>query len=198
MPCKNHPAVMDNLKACTRCKQNFCSDCIVEIKGQPHCADCKGEFVKDVQSGVTHGELELAGIGTRFAAIFIDGLIMLIPLFAVAFGSVFVLAPVLGTAGGIVLELVIGVLATIPYVLYEGFMLSRGGQTLGKKIMKVKVVTPEGGDISVGQAWTRAIMRSVFNLLRILGLVNYLFAFGQEKTCLHDRIAKTRVVQLSS
>ena len=46
-------------------------------------------------------------------------------------------------------------------VLYEGLMLASGGQTVGKKAMKVKVVTAEGSDITTGQAWGRAASRQI-------------------------------------
>ena len=74
-------------------------------------------------------------------------------------------------------------------------MLGSSGQTLGKKIMKIKVVNPDGSDITSGQAWGRSAMRIVFQQLSCFGiLANYLVAFGQERTTLQDRIAKTRVV----
>jgi len=197
MPCKNHPMTEEKLTKCGRCRQTFCPDCVVELKGQFYCADCKGETVKDLQSGVEHGQLELASIGARFAAVFLDGLILAIPVFGIAFVLAMVFLGSLVATGGsnIVFELVIGVIAAIPYVLYEGFMLSSRGQTLGKMALKIKVVTPEGNDITPGQAWSRTLVRALFNQLRLLGIINYLFAFGQAKTALHDRIAKTRVVK---
>ena len=85
MPCKNHPQVMTDLKSCSRCRQEFCPDCVVELKGQFYCADCKNEQVKDIQSGADATELELATIGKRFAAQLIDGLVLMIPLMVMFF-----------------------------------------------------------------------------------------------------------------
>lgn len=205
MPCKNHPLAEENLNKCERCRQSFCPDCVVELKGQFYCADCKGEAVKDMQSGVGTDGLELAGLGARFAAAFIDGLLMLIPgLLLMAVLGVGVLG--MGAAGAGALG--VGV-ATIIYlvvvlgisVAYEGLMLSSRGQTLGKMAIKIKVVTPEGHDISTGQAWGRAGVRLLFNIVGNIPfmqwayLVDILFIFGAERTCLHDKVAKTRVVK---
>jgi uncharacterized RDD family membrane protein YckC len=78
------------------------------------------------------------------------------------------------------------------WILYEGTMLSKGGQTLGKKIMKLKVVTPEGNEITKGQAYGRAAIRQLISLF--CAVIDYAPAFGQDKTCIHDMAAKTRVV----
>jgi uncharacterized RDD family membrane protein YckC len=85
--------------------------------------------------------------------------------------------------------------ASVVNLLYEGMMLQARGQTLGKMALGIKVVTPDGEDISPGQAWGRALVRVIFNALQYISLVNYLPAFfSQEKKTVHDSVAKTRVV----
>ena len=71
-------------------------------------------------------------------------------------------------------------------------MLGARGQTLGKMALKVKVVNADGSPLSSGQAWGREIIRGILGFLYI---VDYLPAFfTQQKTTLHDLVAKTRVV----
>ncbi len=85
------------------------------------------------------------------------------------------------------------------YLIYEGVMLSRDGQTLGKKLMKVRVAMLADGSSPVGSgAWTRA---AVFTLPAVLccGLwwvVDGLFGVFDKpyRQCLHDKAAKTVVV----
>jgi uncharacterized RDD family membrane protein YckC len=73
-------------------------------------------------------------------------------------------------------------------------MLQRRGQTLGKMALRIKVVTPDGGDISPGQAWGRAVLKLALGTC--MG-IDYLPAlFTRERTCLHDMIVKTRVVRV--
>lgn len=197
MPCKNHPFVEDNLTRCSRCAEAFCPDCIVEIGGQPYCLDCKTESMRDLRSGVPVHELEMASIGRRFAALLLDGLVLAVPLILL----IILVAVPLGLLGseenmGLALfsQLVLSMMLGTVYILYEGLMLASGGQTVGKKAMNLKVVTAEGNDIATSQAWTRAVSRQLLGLVPCLGLIDYLVAFGQEKTCIHDILAKTRVV----
>src|ERR1043166_3448578 len=82
------------------------------------------------------------------------------------------------------------------YIAYEALMLGARGQTLGKMAMKIKVVRPDGTAISKGQAWGRSFMRQI--LASCLSIFNYLPAFfTKERTCLHDLVANTRVVNWS-
>lgn len=197
MPCKNHPFVEDNLTRCSRCAEPFCPDCIVEIGGQPYCLNCKTESMRDLRSGVPVHDLDMASIGRRFAALMIDGLVLMIPFILL----VIVVAVPMGLMGteenmplALFAQLVLSMMLGTVYILYEGLMLASGGQTVGKKAMNLKVVTAEGNDIARSQAWTRAVSRQLLGLVPCLGLVDYLVAFGQERTCVHDIMAKTRVV----
>lgn len=203
MPCKNHPLVEDRLTRCAVCTEAFCPDCVVAIGGLPYCMDCKSEMVLDLLSGVPLQSLDLASILRRFAAIFVDGLILTLPLILI-----FILTLVPMLVSGTEIEDVEGLPAFMPIingvltllwmiliVAYEGLMLSlMKGQTLGKKMLHVKVVTAEGIPISRGQAWGRALIRQFFGLVPCLGVVDYLVAFGVERTCVHDILAKTRVI----
>lgn len=199
MPCTNHASTEGPLWQCSRCARPFCMDCIVQIGGQTYCAECKTEAMRDIRSGVSTSLLELASIGRRFAALFIDNLIVFIPMWILFFAA--------GVPLGLLtpektedqftwlligLQLVLGLGMLVVWILYEGLMLSRGGQTLGKKWLGLKVVTPEGNDITRGQAFSRAAIRQV--LYMFCFLVDYLPALGQDRTCVHDMAAKTRVV----
>jgi uncharacterized RDD family membrane protein YckC len=143
----------------------------------------------------------LATIWVRFVALFIDGLVMAIPVVGISVGLTFLfVGAAFATAQHQItffLQILIGFVAAIPFILYEGLMLSSRGQTLGKMAMGIKVVTPEGQDIGVGQAWARVLTRHVLNMISWIGiLINYLPALGKERAATHDRIAKTRVIKI--
>jgi uncharacterized RDD family membrane protein YckC len=197
MPCVNHPDVLNDLSTCTRCGKTFCADCIISLRGAVVCAGCKGEAVQDVKSGAVEGELAFAGRGARLGAAIIDNLILGIPMAIVFFLLIG------GAAFGAQGQAVVPVWFTfaqygLPLIMvtaYEGWMLSSfGGQTLGKKALGIKVVAPDGGDLTPGQAWGRGLSRVVMSLTQILGLIDSLFIFSKNRTTLHDRIVKTRVV----
>ena len=78
MICRNHVDVSEGVQPCARCGSAFCTDCVVMIHGQPYCATCKTEKLLDVQSGTDRGQLALATIGRRFAAMWIDRMIFTI------------------------------------------------------------------------------------------------------------------------
>jgi uncharacterized RDD family membrane protein YckC len=170
----------------------FCPDCLVDIGGRPYCATCKREQLLDVRSGVDRTVLQLAGIGKRFGAVFVDGLLINIPLYVLMF--VLMIGPLSqGTEPSPLLNL-IGIPFMFVNFVYEALMLQhKQGRTLGKMALKVRVVRPDGSPLSPGQAWGRSAMRM---LLGCLWIVDYIPAFfTKEKTTLHDMIAGTRVVE---
>lgn len=203
MPCKNHPLVEDRLTRCAVCTEAFCPDCIVTIGGLPYCMDCKSEMLLDLLSGVPPMTLDMASISRRFAALFVDSLILSLPLVLIVLA---VMVPMLASGKKAedfeqlfpALPLLNGALTLVwmgLIVAYEGLMLSlMKGQTLGKKMLHLRVVTADGAQITRGQAWGRALIRQLFGLVPCLSLIDYAVAFGAERTCVHDILAKTRVV----
>jgi uncharacterized RDD family membrane protein YckC len=191
MLCRNHVDVDEGVRRCARCGTPFCPDCLVEISGRPYCATCKSEQLLDVRSGVDRSQLQYATILRRFGAVFLDGLLVAIPMYALI--GVLVFLPT--SRGETVNPLfnLIGVPFAFLSLAYEGLMLQfKDGQTLGKMALKVRVVRPDGSPMSTGQVWGRVVMRTV---LGCLWIVDYIPAFfTQEKTTLHDMIAGTRVV----
>jgi uncharacterized RDD family membrane protein YckC len=196
MPCIHHLDVRENLNRCSRCRRFFCPDCLVTLQAALLCAECKTEQVKDIQSGVDRSRLQIAGFWPRFAAQLIDNMVLNVVVMPV----MVVLVVIMGTSRPsedtiLVFFFVVYALLIGGMLCYHGFFLQKKGQTLGKMALKLKVVTPEGNPISAGQAWVRVI--TWFFLSGCL--IDYIPAlFTEEKTCLHDMIAKTRVVKLSS
>jgi uncharacterized RDD family membrane protein YckC len=192
--CPNHPDVVEGLRYCSRCGQVFCSDCLVAIRGNTYCATCKAEQLLDLTSGVDQFTLDLAGIGRRFAAYLIDFMVLWIPLIVIGIAITVALAsnkefnPIWFQPAAL--------LAIVLWIVYEALMLASRGQTLGKMAMKIKVVRADGAELSSGQAWGRAFMRQV--LASCLSIFDYIPAFfTKERTCLHDLVANTRVVNWS-
>jgi uncharacterized RDD family membrane protein YckC len=190
MICRNHVDVSEGVRRCSRCGATFCGDCLVEIQGQPYCAGCKQEQLLDVRSGVDRTNLEYASISRRFAAMFVDGLITGIPVMIVIVFVVFSTASS-GQQPGPLWNLWF-VIPTLISIAYEALFLKSRGQTLGKMALKMKVVAPDGSDITGGQAWGRAVSRALLGFLYIADYIPALFT--KEKTCLHDMLARTRVI----
>jgi len=195
--CRNHAEVLDGLNVCASCGFSFCGDCLVELKGRRFCAGCKVNAVKDIQSGVDGTGLQLAGIGARFAAHLIDGFVTgaMMMVFLVIMGILIaVLRP---DRESVVLPLIVFAMYGLVFLAmfcYHGFMLQMKGQTLGKMALKIKVVTPEGGPITAGQAWIRVLV--MFLLQSCFGISYITAFFNPEKQTIHDMAARTRVVKI--
>jgi uncharacterized RDD family membrane protein YckC len=183
--CSNHPEVTSGVVACARCGGMFCPDCVVELDGQPYDAVCKDEQVRDLQSGVS--ALPFASAGARFVGAFVDGWVAIAIYFAIAIG---VSAPRGGWSA--LLFLALGTF------VYESLMVQLvNGQTLGKMAAKTRIVSADGSPVSAGQAWARAAVRHLMSLTYVLGVVDSLMVFSKDRRTLHDRIARTRVVEAS-
>jgi uncharacterized RDD family membrane protein YckC len=193
--CTNHPEVAQGVAFCVRCRRPFCSNCVVRLRGLAYCGSCKTEQVRDIQSGTVPGELELASTGRRFSALWLDSVLFLI---IGGLGGALFLPAILGrgpqdASVGWAMWALMGAFVVL-VIVYEALMLQSRGQTLGKMALGIKVVTPDGSPISPGQAWTRAVLRQVF--FSYASLINYFPALvTKQRTCIHDLIAKTRVVR---
>jgi uncharacterized RDD family membrane protein YckC len=81
---------------------------------------------------------------------------------------------------------------TLLYVAYDALMIQFRSQTLGKMAVKTKVVRIDGTPVTAGQAWVRALTRWALNYLYIVDWITIFFT--RERLCVHDMLAKTRVV----
>jgi len=89
-----------------------------------------------------------------------------------------------------------------PFVLYaipQLWMLSRGGWTIGKRLVGIRVVRTDGSKASIGRLLgLRMIPLAIGLVIPILGwfalLVDALFIFGASQRCAHDLMAGTIVV----
>jgi len=136
-----------------------------------------------------------ASIFKRFLAVLLDGLIVGIPML--------IIQVILGLSGSPVGAL----LSAIAYFLYEGLMLaSQNGQTIGKKVLSIRVISANGQALTMNQTFTRAGVKAVLSILSsikppvtsvlgILSLLDYLWPlWDANKQTWHDKAAGTYVV----
>ncbi|MFK4189312.1 RDD family protein [Streptomyces sparsogenes] len=141
--------------------------------------------------------------GQRFAARLVDTLILGV-IWTVALIATGALAyaydhPGEQDMGKVILALVITMAV---YFVYEGVMLARSGQTLGKKVLRIRVAMLSDGDVPHGQGWVRAVVYVLPGMLipllvgTLFWLVNVLWCTWDQplRQCLHDKVAKTVVV----
>jgi uncharacterized RDD family membrane protein YckC len=188
-------------------------DELVTIQGQRVCAEGKAILLDRLKAGESMpGELERPTILRRFGCIFVDGLIVGLP---------FAILNAILTRGNpnlMLLGLVTLVSAAVQ-VVYFGQMHAAGGQTLGKKAGKLRVVNLDGSPISLQTAYIRALayagpgallglteiagmgvaLMAANVIVGVYGLTDVIFALVDQnmQRALHDRIAGTRVIQLN-
>ena len=75
---------------------------------------------------------------------------------------------------------------------YAGFHASRGGATLGKMAVGIKVVRGNGERISFLRAFCRYLATIVSSLILMIGFI--MAAFTERKQALHDMMCDTLVV----
>lgn len=138
----------------------------------------------------------LASRGKRFLARIIDALLIGIPVYLLA--GIFGGLDVYGDSTG---GYWVGGIYTLVYLVYEGLLLSRSGQTVGKKLMSIRVAMLHNGAVPHGSpAWLRAVVYNLPPLVPCFGflfwLVNVLFCIWDKpyQQCLHDKAVKTVVV----
>lgn len=139
--------------------------------------------------------------GTRFGAAIVDGLIsfaVALPL-GVSVGlnwqspSEWSQA-LFGVAGLITLAL------AIAWIAYTIHLVSKNGQTIGKKLLGIKVVRSDGTKATLGRIfWLRNVVNAIPSMIPFVGyfysLADHLWIFGDRRQCLHDKIADTIVVK---
>ncbi len=80
-------------------------------------------------------------------------------------------------------------------IAYYTYMEGTRGQTIGKKMIKIKVVREDGKPIDMKQAFTRNVLRIVDGLFFIYLIGALLIWRSEKKQRLGDMVAKTVVVK---
>jgi len=157
---------------------------------------------------VVEGELELASRGSRLGAVMLNSLLGLPWIIVIAVAAVVSSrgSKDFGSAGqepglGFIIAMALGGLYALGLMIFQAYLLSTTGQTLGKRWLKIRVVNLDGSNPGfVGAVLKREIVNGIPSAIPYVGgiysLVDQLMIFGQEQRCLHDLIAGTRVVKV--
>ncbi|MBX2858435.1 MAG: RDD family protein [Cellvibrionaceae bacterium] len=142
---------------------------------------------------------ELASRWSRLGAALVDAIIMIpISITLMYFTGGFDVLQT-GTEPGIIYNFMIGIANLIFYMLINGRFLLANGQTLGKKLLNIKIVSVDGKKAELNHLLKRYGFYFFIALFPVVGpllsLVNILFVFSKSKRCLHDLVAGTHVVK---
>lgn len=148
-------------------------------------------------------DAELASLGERLGAAVIDAIIML----------VVVIVPTIMFYGGwsewidsassesFAFTLASTTFSYLMYVVVNGYLLAKNGQSVGKKMLDIKIVRIDGSRASfVRLVGVRALFENALLLIPVvdiwLWIINVLFIFRRSRKCLHDTVADTIVIRI--
>ncbi len=146
---------------------------------------------------------ELADRGMRLLGSIIDGVIIM-PI-------VLPLALLLGVGLGIMFGdgMLTNLLATVfgaiigigGFLAVHGYLLAKYGQTVGKKLLNMRIVGDDGRQLPFQELVLKRylplwIASSVPYLGMLAVIIDALAIFRENRKCIHDEIAKTKVIKV--
>ena len=152
--------------------------------------------VEDV-AAATH---EPAGRGTRLGAVLLDGLIQGAVYYALAFTAFAALLPNPRAGdvwGALLTQVGVGLLL---FFAINGYLLVTQGQTVGKKLLGLRIVRSDGSRASAGRLiGLRYLLSWLLMFVPLIGaiyaLLDSLMIFRESRKCLHDNLADTIVIK---
>jgi len=153
----------------------------------------KAELIVESNAG------DLATRGARLGGSLIDGLIAM----AIIWPAIYFLGIFSRLTEGIDRiedALAMTAVGLVSFFAINGYLLANYGQTVGKRLVKTRIVSVHDGKIL--PFWKVALVRYgpfwLVSYIPIAGIimayVNPLFIFRRDRRCLHDHIAGTKVV----
>lgn len=163
----------------------------------PYAAPISPQYQQPMGFGADMGmQQPLAGLGARFAGALVDGLAMM----ALAIPGFIMLASANGSPDEAVMLLGIGA-PILVVTIVQWYLIATSGQSIGKKLLGTKIIKMDGSDVDfvsgvILRSWVTGALAQIPIAGGIIGLVDALMIFGDERRTLHDRIAGTQVIAL--
>jgi len=179
---------------CAECGRVFPADEMVPYRDLFVCAECKPIFFQRLKEGAPlPGMMAYGGFWIRFAAKFLDGIIL-----GVASGAIGALNGALFLTNAsdemmfvtMVLNSFIGIALGVAYVT---LFVGKFGATPGKMACGLKIVLPDGGRVTYLRAFGRFFAEYLSMFTLYIGYI--IAAFDDERRTLHDRVCDTRVIR---
>lgn len=150
----------------------------------------------------TPQEINLASRWARLGGSLVDGIVAMIILGPVMYFTGFWERAMSGDVP-ISDTIIYGLLGLVVYLVLNGYLLSKRGQTIGKLVVGTRIISIETNEIL--PLWKVFVVRylplAVSANLPIIGPlivgIDSLFIFRKDKRCIHDFIAGTKVIKAS-
>lgn len=140
----------------------------------------------------------LADVGTRFVGSLVDGL-----FYAGVCIPGFVAVALAGDDGGPLLIAGWGLIGFGVLVLagLQWYLIATTGQSIAKRMLRMRIVRTNGMPVNFVHGvllrnWVIALLSNIPLVGGMIALVDALMIFGNERRCLHDKIADTTVIKV--
>ena len=149
---------------------------------------------------VAQGPGVLAGRWIRLGATVIDAVVAGLAFGVIALVSPFNVFQTPASSSGVWMMMLQNlVIGFILFLLIHGYLIATRGQTVGKALLKIRIVRSDGSPASFGRIvgpryLTTSVLASIPVVGTIYGLLDVLLIFRASRRCLHDNIADTIVV----
>jgi uncharacterized RDD family membrane protein YckC len=154
------------------------------------------------------GEVRLADRGTRFVSQLVDGLLFLVVLvpgliagfstgaFHGGSGTTALLRAFVSGPLGIV-----SLVGWVGLIAFQAYLVATTGQSIAKRLFKIKIVKLDGSNVNFVSGvllrnWLMMVLQQIPGVNMVLPLLDALFIFRQDRRCIHDLIAGTKVINL--
>ncbi len=139
----------------------------------------------------------LGARGSRLAARIVDNV-------ATAVGAIpgILIVCAGGTEEIVVLALLVMIVGVFGVVFYNWYLTATEGRTIGKRALGLRIVKVDGSPVDfvsgvIMRTWVLGFITGLANLFYlgpIVSLIDTLLIFAEDRRCLHDHIAGTKVV----
>jgi uncharacterized RDD family membrane protein YckC len=91
----------------------------------------------------------------------------------------------------------VGYFPVFALILFQWNLIATEGQTIGKKVLRMKIVTTQGNNPGFFRGvFLRNWLRVLLCMIPFFGLLDLLVIFGDARRCIHDYLAGTHVVDV--
>ena len=138
----------------------------------------------------------LAGRGRRLAAVIEDSLTLIPGFLLVGLAAPEENGEALRDGGQMMM--VLAALYFLGIMIYNIYLLSTKGQTIGRRAMKIRIVSfADNSNPGFASVFVmRVLVNGLLCIIPLYGLLDILFIFRQDRRCIHDLIAGTHVIKV--
>ena len=184
----------------------FCPHCGSDLpEGASFCPQCGSSDLGPASQSSPYakrwfGMDDLASRWARVGAAIIDFIIMMAITVPVGVGVGVIDFSDMDASPSVGDQLLSSLISVALYLVVNGYLLAKNGQTVGKLALSIKIVRSNREKASFGRIiGLRYLPISIVSNVPFVGflvaLLDILLIFREEKNCLHDDIADTRVVK---